>query len=90
MIDLPWKMSSTFVGQPSTEPAPNPLDVTYRVRPCEPLRKVFRKCCGCMYANTSHNFADGVERGTLIEFVCGCGNHPSVMVCDGKVIGTSA
>lgn len=84
-------MSSTFVDQPSTpEPAPNPLDVTYRTSPCGPWRTIFRKCCGCMYVNTSQNFADGIPRGTRIEFVCGCGNHPSVMVCDGKVIGTSA
>lgn len=31
-----------------------------------------------------------VTMGQPIEFICGCGAHPSVMVCDGKVIGTSA
>lgn len=86
MTDLPWKMGATFSGHSNA--APHPLDVTFRLDATGPVHTLFRKCCGCMYVRDDVSL--GVPKGTPVEFICGCGSHPSVMVCDGKVIGTSA
>lgn len=89
LTELPWSMSATLTGSPNT-PEPHPLDVTFRTHPAAPWRPLFRKCCPCMAVNFDGKIDDGIPRWTRLEFICGCGSHPSVMVCDGKVIGTSA
>lgn len=86
--DLPWSMSASLQATPS-EPTLDDLEVTYQMCPTAPRRRLFRKCCACMHIPGSDG-AYQAQIGARIEFVCGCGSHPSVMVCDGKVVGTSA
>ena len=82
---LPWTMSGTLMD---TRPA-DPMTVTFRTDQTQPARVLFRKCCQCMHVCGAGD-SISAHASQRIEFVCGCGTHPSVMVCDGKVVGTSA
>ncbi len=89
---LPWTMSGTVARtEARPDPATDPMNVTFRRHPRARWQVLFRKCCGCMFCNMDEaEAAQGFKPGQRAEFICGCGSHPSVMVCDGKVIGTSA
>ena len=82
---LPWTMSGTLVDTRPVDPA----FVTFRTDKTAPAQKLFRKCCSCMHVCGAGDEIE-IPVGQRIAFVCGCGSHPSVMVCDGKVVGTSA
>jgi hypothetical protein len=95
--NLPWTMSGTLVDTRPADPREDAMNVVFADTPSGPWRILFRKCCPCMClaGRIDRINADGrgdheAVLGENVEFICGCGAHPSVMVCDGKVVGTSA